>query len=175
MKSEFKAKFLQNLVSKKKGNEGFTLIELLVVIIIVGVLAAIALPSFLNQIGKARGSEGKSNIGTINRAQQAYRLENASFATTGGLTNLDAKISGKFYTYTLGAGSTTAGSVTTTSTGVASDLKNYSGAVAQNTSTDFFSQVICEGNAVGAAVAAGTPPTAAGGASTCPGGSKVVQ
>jgi type IV pilus assembly protein PilA len=40
MKSEFKAKYLQHLVRKNKGNEGFTLIELLVVIIIVGVLAA---------------------------------------------------------------------------------------------------------------------------------------
>lgn len=175
MNSQFKAKFLQNLVSKKKGNEGFTLIELLVVIIIVGVLAAIALPSFLNQIGKARGSEAKSNIGTINRAQQSFRLENPAFATTGGLTNLDAKISGKFYTYTLGAGSATAGSVTTAATGVATDLKEYSGAVAQNTATDFFSQVICEADAVGVVVAAGTPPTLAGGASTCPGSSKVVQ
>jgi type IV pilus assembly protein PilA len=173
MKSEFKAKYLQHLVRKNKGNEGFTLIELLVVIIIVGVLAAIALPSFLNQIGKARGSEAKANIGTINRAQQAYRLENPAFSTN--LPGLDAKISGKFYNYVIGGGTSTTGSVTTTSTGQASDLKLYSGAVAQNTSTDFFSQVICEGTAVGAAVAAGTPPTAAGGASTCPAASNVVQ
>jgi type IV pilus assembly protein PilA len=176
MNANFKAKFLQNFVSKKKGNEGFTLIELLVVIIIVGVLAAIALPSFLNQIGKARGSEAKANIGTINRAQQAYRLENPAFAgAAAGITNLDAKVSGKFYTYTLGTGSATAGSVTTAATGQAADLKLYSGAVAQNTTNDFFSQVICEGDATNAAVAAGTPPTAAGGASTCPASSRVVQ
>lgn len=81
MKTELKAKFLQNILRKKKENEGFTLIELLVVIIIIGILSAIALPAFLNQANKARSAEAKSNIGAINRAQQAYILANPEFVT----------------------------------------------------------------------------------------------
>jgi type IV pilus assembly protein PilA len=141
MKSEFKAKYLQHLVRKNKGNEGFTLIELLVVIIIVGVLAAIALPSFLNQIGKARGSEAKSNLGTMNRSQQSYRLENNTFASA--TTLLDARITGKFYSYAVNNASVGgAGAQTTPNNGSSDGLKVASAFAAQ--SGDVFTQAICE-------------------------------
>lgn len=79
MTSNLKARLLQHFINKKKEG-GFTLIELLVVIIIIGILAAIALPSFLNQANRARESEASTYTGTINRAQQAYRLENPTFS-----------------------------------------------------------------------------------------------
>jgi len=82
MKRDFQAKFLMHLNGKKKANEGFTLIELLVVIIIIGILAAIALPSLLGQANKARQAEARQNIGAINRAQQGYFLEAQDFATS---------------------------------------------------------------------------------------------
>ena len=73
------------LPCNRNNNAGFTLIELLVVIIIIGILSAIALPSFLKQTAKARATEAKTNIGSMNRAQQAYFLENQTFSDdTGG-------------------------------------------------------------------------------------------
>ncbi|ERT04475.1 prepilin-type N-terminal cleavage/methylation domain protein [Lyngbya aestuarii BL J] len=80
MKTEFKAKFLQH-VAKRKKEEGFTLIELLVVIIIIGILSAIALPSFLNQANKAKESEAKQYLSAINKGQQAYYTENSKFTS----------------------------------------------------------------------------------------------
>lgn len=81
MKSIFKEKLLQYVITKKS-NAGFTVLELLVVIIIIGILAAIALPSFLSCGAKAKSSEARSNISAIARAQQAYYYENNKFANT---------------------------------------------------------------------------------------------
>ncbi len=81
MNNLFAAKLLQNL-RNKKGEKGFTLIELLVVVIIIGVLAAVALPNLLSQVGKARETEIKNAVGTVNRSQQAYHFEKQVFGDT---------------------------------------------------------------------------------------------
>lgn len=99
MKTTLRAKLLQHLIGKKKAEDGFTLIELLVVIIIIGILAAIALPAFLNQAAKAKQSEAKQALGAIVRGQQAYRLENNEFASQVDVLGLGIKTSTSNYTY----------------------------------------------------------------------------
>ncbi|NEP37669.1 type IV pilin-like G/H family protein, partial [Moorena sp. SIO3B2] len=98
---------LQHLTQKKQ-DEGFTLIELLVVIIIIGILSAIALPSFLNQANKAKQSEARTYVGSMNRAQQAYYLENSVFATESefGLLGLGIRTVTQHYIYGINGGPT---------------------------------------------------------------------
>ena len=60
---------------KERGDEGFTLIELLVVIIIIGILAAIAIPVFLNQRQKGWEAAVKSDLRNAATAQETYLTE----------------------------------------------------------------------------------------------------
>ncbi|HWH31485.1 MAG TPA: type IV pilin protein [Egibacteraceae bacterium] len=75
---------IQNL---REREDGFTLIELLVVIIIIGILAAIAIPTFLNQREKGWDSAAKSDLKSAAIAQESYFTENNGYAGTTALLN----------------------------------------------------------------------------------------
>jgi len=77
------------LVKGNKSKGGFTLIELMVVVIIVGILAAAAVPIYRFALDRAYSSEAKAALGTIRAAESVEHAENAAYkATTDILTDL---------------------------------------------------------------------------------------
>jgi type IV pilus assembly protein PilA len=67
---------------------GFTLIELLIVVVIIGVLAAIAIPKFEHSKGKAQVSAIKSDLRNLMSAQESYYYDYQTYATNMSLLSM---------------------------------------------------------------------------------------
>jgi len=77
-----------------RDQDGFTLVELLVVILIIGILAEIALPSFLNQTSKANDAAAKFAVRSAETAIEIYHLDNGTYctATPAALVAIDPSL-----------------------------------------------------------------------------------
>lgn len=71
-------------------NAAFTLMELLVVVLIIGILAAVALPQYQRAVAKARVAEAQVMLDGIAKAQDIYRMANGEFASN--LSDLDISL-----------------------------------------------------------------------------------
>lgn len=84
-----------------RNNKGFTLIELMIVVAIIGILAAIAIPNFLNYQCKAKQSEAKQSLGTIAKTQEAWLSENDQYCSTLDSLGFAAKGDNIRYSYSI--------------------------------------------------------------------------
>lgn len=82
---------LENLRKRSTDESGFTLVELLVVMLILGILAAIAVPSFFNQRDKARDADAKVGARTSQTAMETYATDNGGSYAGAAADGADLK------------------------------------------------------------------------------------
>jgi type IV pilus assembly protein PilA len=126
---------LYKLRQRAQDERGFTLIELLVVILIIGILAAIVIPSFLNQKGKAVDAAAKELAHTAQVAAETYATDN-----NGSYVNMTSTIlNGYESTIDVGTAPTNNNAYLNTNSGVSNATANGYTVTATSTNGDTFS------------------------------------
>ena len=107
-----------------RGTKGFTLIELLIVVVIIGILAAIAIPKFANTKEKAYIASMKSDLRNLVTAEEPYFADQVSYTSTQSALNYNASTGN---TVTIGTTSGTGWNATASNNGTAKTCGIYVG------------------------------------------------
>jgi type IV pilus assembly protein PilE len=99
--------------------KGFTLIELMVVVAIIGIISAIAFPSYDSYMKKTRRADAKVALTTIADRQERFYLQNNTYTTVFGATGLNLSTTSEegYYTLAMNSGNATGFKATATATG----------------------------------------------------------
>ncbi len=93
------------MLKKLQSQKGFTLIELMIVVAIIGILAAIAIPNFMQYQAKSKQSEAKTNLGGIYTSEVAYFGESNTYSPVFGTIGFQVASTGsQRYSFTLDGG-----------------------------------------------------------------------
>lgn len=74
------------VANRHRANAGFTLVEVMIAVVIIGLLAAIAIPAFTDSVRKSRRAEAFSALSAVQQAQERWRGNNAGYASNTQLT-----------------------------------------------------------------------------------------
>jgi type IV pilus assembly protein PilA len=128
--------------SLEKDEKGFTLIELLVVVLIIGILAAIAIPVFLGQQNSAKDSAVKSDLGVAKIAVISYATANAgSYFSTGAVNLVDTDLAP--FGYKISTPNAVAGTMTVTATAAGAFC------ISEKSSTGLWFKILDSGGVIG--------------------------